>query len=141
MNNRSCLFVCILASIAVLLSALNLVLNLSRNSDVHQNLHYELCLGLNDKESNLPVASLEEARTKLEPILISRFGGYAVQEARGGWIDEKGTVFREDSLVISLDDTTLDEVKALSDELLRVFNQSSILIRKSKVQTEYYSGK
>jgi hypothetical protein len=44
-------------------------------------------------------------------------------------------------LVIYLSDTTEDQVHAAADELIRVFNQSSILIQANPTKTEFYSAK
>ena len=42
--------------------------------------------------------------------------------------------------MIYLSDTTLEKVHAVSDELLTVFNQSSILIQANETTTEFYEG-
>ena len=42
--------------------------------------------------------------------------------------------------MIYLSDTTADKVHAAADELLKVFNQSSILIQANETTTEFYSG-
>ena len=140
MNKRACLFLAVLTVLAALISATNVSLFLKRLAEETPEVQYELCLGLNDKDANAPLLSLDDARAKLEAILLDRFGGFTIQEGRGGWIDEKGTVFREDVLVVYLDGTTLEEARALADLLLREFNQSSILIRAVRVQTEFYTG-
>ncbi len=101
---------------------------------------YVIYLGTNDKDTNLPVFSEKEAMTKLTGILIERFGGYTVQEARGGWVDDDGKVYQEYTLVIYLSDTDAKTVHELSDELLSVFRQSAVLIHTNTTQTEFYSG-
>ena len=75
---------------------------------------------------------------KLRDILIRHFGGYTIQEARGGWIDE-GTVYQEYTLVIYLSDTTLEKVHAAADEMIATFRQSSVLIQENPTRTEFYS--
>ena len=72
--------------------------------------------------------------------MIQRFGGCTVQKANGGWIDDDGTEYREYTLVIYLSDTDLDSVHALCDELLKTFNQSSVLIQSNRTRTEFYGG-
>ena len=42
--------------------------------------------------------------------------------------------------MIYLSDTTLDKIHAAVDEMLTVFNQSSVLIQANPTRTEYYSG-
>ena len=74
-----------------------------------------------------------------EDILLEHFGGYTIQEANGGWADN-GTLYREYTLVIYLSDTTLNEVRSAADDLIRVFNQKSILIESNETKTELYYG-
>ena len=81
----------------------------------------------------------EEAKSRAEEILLDSFGGYTIQEANGGWIDE-GLVYREYTLVIYLSDTTLEQVHEAADILIREFNQSSVLIQANRTRTEFYAG-
>ena len=87
-----------------------------------------------------PVFPPEEAKERLEEILIRRFGGYTVQDASGGWVDG-GKEYQEYTLVIYLSDTTLEDVHALCDELVEVYRQSSVLIQANETTTEFYSGR
>lgn len=128
----------ILCAAALCLSALSLVV--ACKSDREQgDLQYVLYLGTNDKDSNQPVFSHETAKQTLTDILVRRFGGYTVQEANGGWIDGD-TEYQEYTLVIYLSDTDLEQVHALCDELIKTFNQSSVLIQANRTQTEFYAG-
>ncbi len=95
-------------------------------------------LGTNDKDTNEPVCSPDEAKARAEEILVEHFGGYTIQEANGGWKDD-GKIYNEYTLVIYLSDTTLDEVHAAARELIRDFNQTAILIQEDGVRTEFYS--
>lgn len=104
-----------------------------------KDVQYVMYLGTNDKDTNQPVFSSEEAKAKAEDILISHFGGYTIQEANGGWIDE-GTIYQEYTLVIILSDTTPDQVHAAADEMISAFNQSSVLIQANETTTEFYGG-
>ena len=70
------------------------------------DIQYVMYLGTNDKDTNMPVFSPEESKVKAEEILINHFGGFTIQEASGGWIDE-GKVYREYTLVIYLSDTDI----------------------------------
>ncbi len=103
------------------------------------DVQYVLYLGTNDKDTGKPVFTQEEAMERARDILIAHFGGYTIQEAFGGWIDE-GQIYREYTLVIYLSDTTADQVHAAADELIAAFNQSSVLIQANPTQTEFYSG-
>ena len=104
------------------------------------DVQYVLYLGTNDKDTNKPVFTQTEAMERAKEILIKRFGGYTIQEAHGGWIDD-GTEYQEYTLVIYLSDTTPDAVHAAADELIEVFRQSSVLIQVNPTTTEFYSGK
>ena len=134
-----------LCLIAVCLSAVSLVYALKKPAPAvpseGTDIQYVLYVGTNDKDTNQPVFAPEEAKEALKNILIQRFGGYTIQEANGGWIDDAGTEYQEYTLVVYLSDTTLDDVHAASDELIRVFNQSSILIQSNRTTTEFYSTK
>ncbi len=101
---------------------------------------YVLYLGTNDKDTNLPVFSESEAMAKVTDILINRFGGYTVQDAHGGWIDDNGKIYQEYTLIIYLSDTDARAVHSLADELLDVFRQSAVLIHTNLTNTEFYSG-
>ncbi len=106
----------------------------------NEDLQYILYLGTNDKDTNEPVYPPEESKRKLEDILLESMGGYTIQEASGGWIGDDGTEYQEYTLVIHLSDTTIDKVHALCDPLIKVYDQSSILIQLNKTSTEFYSG-
>lgn len=128
----------ILCAAALCLSALSLVVA-CKSGQEQGDVQYVLYLGTNDKDSNQPVFSHEQAKQTLTDILVRRFGGYTVQEANGGWIDG-GTEYQEYTLVIYLSDTDLEQVHALCDELIKTFNQSSVLIQANRTQTEFYAG-
>ena len=102
------------------------------------DVQYVLYLGTNDKDTNKPVFTQVEALDKVKDILIRHFGGYTIQEAHGGWIDND-TEYQEYTLVIYLSDTTLDMVHAAADEMIEVFDQSSVLIQENPTRTEFYS--
>ena len=102
---------------------------------------YVLYLGTNDKDTNKPVFTQTEAMEKARAVLIRLFGGYTIQEAHGGWIGDDGTEYQEYTLVIYLSNTTEDQVHTAADELIQMFNQSSILIQANQTKTEFYSTK
>ena len=104
-----------------------------------EDVQYVLYLGTNDKDTNKPVFTQEEAKEKAREILIRHFGGYTLQEANGGWVDDDGTVYQEYTLVIYLSGTTADAVHAAADELIETFRQSSVLIQANPTTTEFYS--
>ena len=133
--------IAVIAVIALCLSAVDLYLALKPVEKPYSDVQYVLFLGTNDKDTNEPVFPVEEAITRLKSILIRSFGGYTIQEANGGWIDDAGVEYQEYTLMIYLSDTTAEKVHILCDELLEVFNQNSILIQADSSATEFYSGK
>ena len=104
-----------------------------------EDVQYVMYLGTNDRDTNKPVFTQQEAMEKAREILISHFGGYTIQEAHGGWIDN-GTEYQEYTLVIYLSDTTDEAVYGAADELIDTFHQSSVLIQTNPTKTEFYSG-
>ena len=104
------------------------------------DVQYVLYLGTNDKDTNTPVFTQAEAMEKAREILLRNFGGYTIQEAHGGWIDD-GKEYQEYTLVIYLSDTTPEKVHVAADELISIFRQSSVLIQENPTKTEFYSGK
>ena len=108
------------------------------SAEEKQDVQYVLYLGTNDMETNKPVFTQDEAMEQLKDILIRHFGGYTIQEAHGGWIDD-GHIYQEYTLVIYLSDTTLDKVHAAADEMISTFRQSSVLIQENPTKTEFYS--
>lgn len=140
---KALVIVCVLCVVAIGLSVAAIALvapNLNKTqTEPAFDTQYVLYLGTNDKDTNLPVFSHEQAKVKAEEILIKHFGGYTIQEADGGWIDE-GTTYQEYTLVIYLSDTTLDKVHLAAKEMLQVFNQSSVLIQSNQTVTEFYAG-
>lgn len=105
-----------------------------------QDIQYVLYVGTNDKDSNEPVFSEDDAREHLEAILTDHFGGFTIQDARGGWVNDDGSIAHEYTLVVYLSDTTLEEVHAACDDMIAEFNQSSILIQQNMTTTEFYGG-
>lgn len=103
------------------------------------DIQYVMYLGTNDKDTNEPVFTPEEAMEKAKEILIRHFGGYTIQEAHGGWIDD-GKIYQEYTLVIYLSDTTAEKVHAAADEMIETFRQSSVLIQENQTKTEFYSA-
>ena len=108
-------------------------------AEAASDIQYVLYLGTNDQDTNKPVFTQAEAMEKVKDILIRHFGGYTIQEAHGGWIDN-GIEYQEYTLVIYLSDTTLDKVHIAADEMVKTFHQSSVLIQANQTKTEFYSG-
>ena len=110
----------------------------SSDADV-QDVQYVLYLGTNDKDTNEPAFTPDEAQEKAKEILLEHFEGFTIQEAHGGWVDGD-TVYNEYMLVIYLSDTDLETVHEAAEDMIREFNQSSVLIQANRTTTEFYSG-
>ncbi|MBQ9408025.1 MAG: DUF3574 domain-containing protein [Clostridia bacterium] len=139
MSKKVGIVIAVVAVTALCLSLVNLYLSLTAPKEEEADIQYVMYLGTNDKNTNEPVFTPEEAKAKAKEILVKYFGGYTLQEADGGWEDD-GILYQEYTLVIYLSDTTLEKVHAAADELIRDFRQSSVLIQKNETGTEFYSG-
>ncbi len=139
MNKKLNVVVIVLSVVALGLSVFCLTKVLQNPEPEKKDIQYVLYLGTNDKDTNEPVLPPEEAKEQLKEILNRRFGGYTITDANGGWIGDDGTEYQEYTLVIHLSDTTLEDVHSLCDELIDVYDQSSVLIHENETTTEFYS--
>lgn len=141
MSRKIGVVISVLSIVAIIVSIAALVICLKPVEDTGEktDTQYVLYLGTNDKDTNQPVFTPEEAKKNAEKILIDLFGGYTIQEANGGWIDGD-TEYQEYTLVIYLSDTDLEQVHKAADEMINVFHQSSVLIQANQTVTEFYSG-
>ena len=142
MSKNLNIFQWILSIIAIIISVVAISLGCKSSQPVEESgadTQYVMYLGTNDKDTNQPVFKPEEAKAQAESILLEHFGGYTIQEANGGWIDGD-TTYKEYTLVIYLSDTNLDDVHAAADEMIKTFNQSSVLIQANQTVTEFYEG-
>lgn len=133
----------LLSIVALCLSAVTFFSNNKTSRTVQPEAgetQYVMYVGTNDKDNNEPVFTPEQAQERLDSILTKHFEGFTIQEARGGWINEDGSVAHEYTLVVYLSDTTLDKVHAAADDLISEFHQSTVLIQQNKTETEFYSG-
>ena len=131
----------IIAVIALGISVYNTATKPAPIEEKTYDIQYVMYLGTNDKDTYQPFGSPEEAKAKVDEVLTKHFEGFTIQEANGGWTNENGTVDHEYTVVILLSDTTLEKVHAAADDLIKAFNQSSVLIQANQTTTEFYSGK
>ena len=141
MSKKFGVVISILSIVAIIVSIAALVICIkpAGNDGEKTDTQYVLYLGTNDKDTNQPIFTPEEAKTEAEKILIDHFGGYTIQEANGGWIDGD-TEYQEYTLVIYLSDTDLEQVHEAANEMINIFHQSSVLIQANQTKTEFYSG-
>ena len=135
MKNKTGIIAIVISVIAIVLSIVNLV-----PSGGSTDVQYVMYIGTNDKDTDEPVCTPQEAKELVENVLLGHFGGYTIQEANGGW-EDGGTLYQEYSIVAILSDTNLEAVHKAADELCDKLNQKSILIQTNKTTTEFYEGK
>ena len=105
-----------------------------------RDIQYVMYLGTNDKDTFEPFGTADAAKAKVDEVLSAHFEGFTIQDANGAWTNEDGTISHEYTVVILLSDTTLEKVHAAANDLIRAFNQSSVLIQSNETTTEFYSG-
>ena len=130
----------IVSVVALGLSCFGIYKATASNNSKNEEIHYTMYVGTNDKDTNQPVFSAEEARNRADQILSKHFDGYTIQEAHGVWKNEDGSIAHEYTLVVTLSDTTLDKVHSASDDFIKEFHQSSVMIQQNTSQTEFYAG-
>ena len=139
MNNKNYVISIVLSLAALCLSVVSAVGTFQNNDTKEKDIQYVMYIGTNDKDTNEPVCSPDEAKDKVEEVLVKHFGGYTIQEAHGGWEDD-GTRYQEYTVVAYLSDTDLESVHDAADKIIKEFNQSSVLIQANETSTEYYGG-
>ena len=140
MEKKLSIIAVVLAVIALALAVFSLVSPAKTEEQEALDKQYVMYLGTNDKDTYEPYGTPEEAKAKVDEVLTKHFEGFTIQDAMGGWTNENGTVDHEYTVVILLSDTTLEKIHEAADDLIRVFNQSSILIQTNQTRTEFYSG-
>ena len=101
---------------------------------------YVMYVGTNDKDTYKPEHTNEEAMNIVDQICLKYFDGYTLQEATGSWTDETGTPTHEYTLVCYFDAADEATVYEAADEIIKELNQNTVLIEKTEIEMEYYSG-
>lgn len=101
---------------------------------------YVMYVGTNDKDTYKPEHTNEEAMEIVDQICLKYFEGYTLQEATGSWTDETGTPTHEYTLVCYFDAADEATVYEAADEIIKELNQNTVLIEKTEIEMEYYSG-
>lgn len=102
---------------------------------------YVLYIGLNDKDTYTQIIPTEEAKEIVNEICVKYVDGYTVSEASGGWVDEKGALTEEVSLVYSFSGAEEADIVSIMNEVLAALNQNSILVERQDIFYSYYNGK
>ena len=138
MSKKFGIVVIVISIVAIVFSVVTMSIVLPKLNK-KEDVQFVLYLGTNDKDTNMPVFTQEEAKEKVKEILLDKLGGFTIQEANGGWKDGE-KIYNEYTIVIYLSDTTIEDVHLICDKFIEVFRQSSILIQTNKTATEFYSG-
>lgn len=101
--------------------------------------NYTLYIGMNDGKTGKPAYELSEAKKIFVNIAGKYVDGYTVYDAEGFWHEGEKT-FTEKTLVCVIVDASEESVRKIMDEALKLFRQSSILVERSKTESEFYSG-
>lgn len=142
MSKKTGIAAIILSILAICVSVYSLYRNSTQLEEIKEkmDIQYVLYLGTNDKDTYEPFGTPDECKAKADEVLTKHFEGFTIQDANGGWTNDNGTVDHEYTIVIILTDTTLDKIQAASDDLIKEFNQSSILIHENVTKAYFYDG-
>ena len=100
---------------------------------------YTLYIGLNDGKTGRPTYDQSEARRLLVNIAGKYVDGYTVYDAEGFWHEGENT-FSERTIVCVIVDASEESVRKIMDEALKLFRQNTILVERSKTESEFYGG-
>ena len=139
MSKKISIIALILAIAAMALSVYSFSSRQNTPAAESEDIQYVMYLGLSNPIDRSQM-TFEEGEKKLQPILTKHFPGFTIQTAKGGWLDDNGVYCQENTLVIYLSDTGIEEVRTAADDLIKEFQQSSILIQSNKTTTEFYTG-
>ena len=140
MKDKFAIISSILSLIAVIMSGIAFVKGNQPSPTEQKDVQYVMFLGLPAENEDGSEFTDAQAKDLLETILVRHFSGYTIQNALGGWTDDDGNYDHENSLVIYISDTDMEHVKAAADEMLKEFDQHTILIQTNETVTEFYSG-
>ena len=94
-----------------------------------------LYLGLNDKDTKLQKYDQIEAYKIVTNILAKDFGGGTIFSAQGVYTHDDGTIVIENTLRIEVLFSDDAKIKVLVSELKKIFNQESIAVESSVVNS------
>jgi hypothetical protein len=106
-----------------------------------QNGQYILYIGTNDRDTYEQIIQTDEAVEIVNGICAKHVEGYTMSHAKGGWVDEKGVLTQENTLVYTFAYADESDVAAIMDEILTALNQNSILVERRDISSVFYYGK
>ena len=99
---------------------------------------YRLYMGLNDKDTKKQEHPTEEAFNLFQSLVLRQFDGATVWSAKGIYTHEDGTQVSENTLCCELIFADYVHVKKFVTLLKEVFNQESIAVQMTKVESDLW---
>lgn len=101
---------------------------------------YILYIRTNDKDTYTQLIPTDKAREIVNGICARYTDGYTASDARGGWVDETGTLAQEQTLVYEFYQISEEQLTRIMDEILSALNQNTILVERRQAAYTYYAG-
>lgn len=110
-----------------------------QETEKDQEKEYILYIGLNDKDEYRQIISTEEAQEIINAICIRYVDGYTMSKAEGAWVDEKGILTSEETLVYTIRGEKENIIRVM-DDILPALNQNAILLEEKNSDSMFYNG-
>jgi hypothetical protein len=110
-----------------------------QETEKDQEKEYILYIGLNDKDEYRQIISTEEAQEIINAICIRYVDGYTMSKAEGAWVDEKGILTSEETLVYTIRGEKENIIRVM-DDILPALNQNAILLEEKSSDFMFYNG-
>ena len=111
---------------------------LSNNLNYYIMKKFTLYMGLNDKDAKVQVISTIEAYKVVSNIIAKDFGGGTIFEAQGIYKHDDGKIVFEKTLRIEILFAEDLKIRALVDELKKIFNQESIAVQVEDINSDLW---
>lgn len=113
----------------------------SFSSQMQTNDSYTLYIGTNDKDTYTQLIPTDQAIAMVNAICARYVDGYTSSLATGGWVDEKGRLTQEHTLVYTFHGVKQEQIQSIMDEVLKKLNQNTILVEYGTTKSMYYGGR
>ena len=100
-----------------------------------KNTVYQICLWLNDKETKIQEISTESALELVNKFTVKYFWAWTIHAGNWVYSHEDWTIVIEKTIIIDL--ITEKPVNEYIETLKKVFNQESVLVKKSIENVEF----
>lgn len=101
---------------------------------------YVMYIGLNDKDTYKQCIPTEEVMKRVQSIFAKYVDGYTMEEAEGAWVDEKGVMTQENTLLCYFHGTKEEEMKKIMDQVIKELNQDAVLLEERDACYTCYYG-